>query len=327
MKKIVIFISILLIGIFAVGCAPAQVAELKFDDALPWFAYRTFASETSKYKVAKLAHIDEETTEDVAKDSYLTYTLEAIKNENGERLYSLTADFSITYSDSEYIDESYRGKTDTIKSVAKFRSDNMSAVSTTKEVKLQTSPRNSYSFSVDYTEGSANYTDADGETKTLSFEKGLYYDNEYLLYLVRAFQNTGNSLDETFELVNWYECFKSGKFKSTSMVARYYNSEGVKLSSDIIKNISDSKDDAENKATSYAIMISLSGTKTGAPIYGYYSAGAYNTSEGNVLRSSKKLLTKMITYEYTSKGEITYTTEYNLESFEPVFTNPENAES
>lgn len=323
MKKfITLLLTILCAAIICVGCAAAPQTQLseKFDKRKPWISHSTnFISETTSYKVTKNFVKDEDTKIAVNDDSsYLKYTITRSYDESGSTFYTLKTDFKIKYNDSEYIDLNFRNKTDAISSEAVFRGDNLAAVTTKKIVTLETSPQNSYSYEVDYNEGKANFT-SNNENSILTFEKGTYYDNEYLYYIIRTFKTTDGAMSETFDIINWYECFLAGKVEKTPMVAAFYKSESVAVPDNILTGFSGEGKDSQNKTIKCnTVQLRLNRVKTGAPIYLSYAATPYEETKDEVVYSSNKLLALIITFENTSRGTITFQTEYSLNDFEQI---------
>lgn len=323
MKKIIISVlSILLVAFVCVGCTNNSVPAPELDGQKPWVSSRRFKSETSTYKVAKyfmrgendLVLVNDES------QSNLTYTL--TYDDDGE-FATLTTDFRITYSNSEYIDSSYHGKTDTITSSAVFYADTLVAVSTQKEVALATDPDSSYSYTADYTNGNATVT-KNGANTDFTFARGDYIDNEYLYYYVRALNKMGNTLNETFDVVNWYECYLRGEFFTASMIASYFSEASTELGGSGLINgfSSDSKDAEANMITCTGVQIFLNSQKQGAPLEAYYSKGTFTVDENKI---AKKLLARIMNYEYTLDGIINYTTDFKLKEFNAEFlTSAEN---
>ncbi|MBE5730347.1 MAG: hypothetical protein E7350_00150 [Clostridiales bacterium] len=317
MKKIIVSVlSLLLVAFVCIGCTSNTVTAPEIDDPKPWFASRKFKSETSSYNVAKyfmrgendLVLVNDES------DSHLTHTLTLSEDSS---LLTLTTDFRITYSASEYVDSRYHGKTDTITSTAVFYPDTLYAVSTQKNVVLETEPSSSYSYSADYVGGTATIT-KNGANTEITFDRGNYIDNEYLYYYVRAMEKMGNSLNETFEVVNWYECYLRGEFFTASMVASYFGEASTELgASGLIDGFdADTKDTDANMITCTGVRIFLNSQKQGAPLEAYYSKGAFTVEEG---KTAKKLLSRIMNYEYTLDGIINYTSEYKLKDFKTEF--------
>ncbi|MCH5163726.1 MAG: hypothetical protein J1F36_01775 [Clostridiales bacterium] len=337
MKKILISImAAMLVTISCIACTGAP-ATLEMDSTLPWYAYRTFVSEKSRYNVTKYFMKDVDDKIAVTEDSYLEYTLTQSEDEGKNILYTLTANFKIKYTDSEYLDDSFHNKTDTITSTAVFRRDNLAAVYTEKTVTLETDPSSSYSFTVDYTEGTAHFTSGE-TTKDLTFEKASYIDNEYLYYYIRAMKNLGNTFSANFTVVNWYDCFignnnnanwfqtlfgsnKKIKFKTTSMTARFYQTDNIKIeNADFLAGFAaEGKDSAEQTLKCNTIQIMLSGTKTGSPLFASYASTPYETTDDDNLLSTKKILAEMHSFEYTTRGTLTYRIDYILNDFTQDF--------
>ncbi|MBR2970675.1 MAG: hypothetical protein IKC48_02635 [Clostridia bacterium] len=317
MKKLILSIlSLLLVAFACVGCTNNTVPPTKIDNPKPWFFHRNFKSETTTYNVAKyfmrgendLVLVNDESA------SHLTYTLTL---SDDAELATLTTDFRITYVASEYVDSSFHGKTDTITSTAVFYADTLYAVSTSKEVTLATDPSSSYSYSADYTSGKATIT-KNGTSTEISFNRGDYIDNEYLYYYVRAMENMGNTLNETFNVVNWYECYLKGEFFTASMIASYFSEASTELgSTDLIDGFdADTKDTEANMITCTGVQIFLNSQKQGAPLEAYYAKGAYTVEEGKL--PTRKLLARIMNYEYTLSGIINYTTEFKLKDFSAI---------
>ena len=337
MKKILISIlAVMLVATSFIGCTGAAQTTLEMDSTLPWYAYRTFVSERSTYNVTKYFMRDVDDLVPVTEDSYLDYTLTQ-SEEDGNVLYTLTADFKINYTSSEYLDDNFRGKTDTITSKAVFRRDNLTAVYTEKSAKLETAPDKSYSFTVNYTEGKAHYISGE-TTRDLTFKNASYIDNEYLYYYIRAMKNVGNTLTANFTVVNWYDCFignnsndnwfqklfgssKKIKFKTTDMVARYYQVDNIKIeNADFLSGFAaEGKDSEAQTLKCNTIQIMLNGTKTGSPLFASYAAVPYEVTEGNNLLSTKKILAEMHSFEYTTRGKLTYRIDYVLNDFNQDF--------
>lgn len=323
-KTIILLLTAICVSIFCIGCSPAIQSAPEIDEPLPWVAYvRTFVSETSSYKVTKYFMQDENNKFAVTdENSYLTYTLTQSTDETNTVLYTLKTEFSITYTNSEYISDDFRNKTDKITSEAVFRRDNLAAVYTKKEASLETAPSNSYSFTADYNECSATFTSGDAN-KTMKFAKGTYIDNEYLYFYVRAMKSVGSSMNQNFNVVNWYECFNSNKFASRGMTATYQNADAVTPGNEELGSYFVQTEGSSTKTIScLGIRIMLSGIKkTGGPLYVYYSTNPYETTDDGIVKSSKKVIAKMLNFEYTTSGIVNYSTEYILNDFTRRFTS------
>lgn len=322
MKRFSVIILFLLTAVLCLsGCAPQTTQEPELDSPVPWFALAGFKSEQTKYKATMYYSNDPEkpVTED---GSYLEFMLTE-SEENNDTVCTLTTTMSITYKDNcDLIPEAYWGKTDTVTSTSKFRKKTFAAIEAHKEVKNQTAPELDYSFDADYNEGVAHYTDGKGE-RTINFTKGNYIDNEYVFFYVRSLKSTGTpSGTATFNLVNWYECFKerNNKFFTLPMAtATSQNPLDVKIGSGFPIENFEQKNTESSAIPCYATLISLNRTQTGQPIETYYASTVYNVGESPIIKQTRKMLAKIVTHEYNTKGEYTYTLEYVLENFETLF--------
>lgn len=321
MKK---FLTIAISAIFAmlmcVGCSTETVTTPSIDDPLPWVAYRTFESETSTYKVTKSYMNDENnpTTVNDEENSFMTYSLTKYVDEQNNSLCKLETNFKIVYTNSDYLADNYKNKTDEITSVAVFRTDNLATVKSSKTVSLQSNPSASYSFEANYESGETTFV-VNGNATTLSFSKGNYIDNEFLYYYVRSMKNLGDSLNESFAIVNWYECYLKGEFATTDMIASYYTAEGVILGNASLLDgfSSDSKDTETSTVKCNLIQILLADSnKQGSPLYVYFTQSPYSI-ESN--KTAKKLIAKVRTYENTTSGIVTFRTDYTLSGFSATF--------
>lgn len=320
MKKILFLaLTALMVAISCVGCAPEEVGTPDIDSPLPWFAYRNFESESVAYNVTKNFMIDENNliTVNDTDNSFLTYTLTQHTDETNSTICTLETSFKIKYTNNEYISQEYHGKTDTITSTVVFRADNFSAISSAKTVSLESAPDKSYSYNVNYSQGIASFV-VNSNQSQITFSKGNYVDNEFLYYYVRSMKNLGSTLNETFSVVNWYECYLKGEFFSTQMIASYYSVDSVKLGdSSLLSGFdAENKDTEANTVTCNLVQIWLNGTKKGAPLYAYYTKSPYQIEAG---KQSKKLLAAVRTYENTLNGTVTYRTDFTLKSFDATF--------
>lgn len=311
-----------LLTALCVGCAstPAKVNIAK----APWDGnYRYLRAEHCEYDVTKYVG---DRTESVASGK-MTYDI----SKQGS-YYTLVMDFYITYGDSDSLEEAYKGVTDRINSTSKFRTDDLTAVSTEKNVVLQSYPENSYSYVIDYENNTSLYTDYDGKEKTLKFGKGEYFDNEYMFYYVRSLQKLSDSFTETINIVNWYDCFNAGKFKATSMIVNCSNrSEAVKLDDDLfagfVANEDNTGKDDENKTVScYDVSISINGIKTGPELHAMFSkcgfATPYVANGEDGVNTTKLVPVKYVTRETISSGYTTFYTDYVLSDFSCTIEPP-----
>lgn len=330
MKKLfTIIIACLSVAIICCGCA-GNTPQTNFDKPFPWIAHfieSEFKSETVTYKVVKyrLEGDDADNPEiPVTEDSsYMTYTISQ-DTENWQ--FVLTMDLQIVYNaDSEYMP----GTIDTIHSEAIFRADTtLAAVSTHKEVNLGSAYENSYSYTVNYPEGKAtfsNYLDmpTDTPTKELYFDgKHSYIDNEYMFYYVRAMSTVGSSLNATFDILDWYSCFMNNKVSTTPISARYQENVNVITDNEnLSKYLEQTEEEAETEeetksglkinSDTIRIMINSSDNKTGTPIYVSYTTAPFK----NNLEASYKVISKISNFESIKPRILTHRTDFTISDF------------
>lgn len=327
MKKLfTIIIACLSVAIICCGCA-GNTPQTNFDKPFPWIAHfieSEFKSETVTYKVIKY-HVDGVTDPGIPvteEDSYMTYTITQ-DTENWQ--FKLTMDFQIVYKeDSAYLTGDFQklsGATDTIHSESVFRADTLAAVSSYKEVNLESAFENSYSYTVNYTEGKAtfsNYLDMPTAkpTKELYFDgKHSYIDNEYMFYYVRAIREVGPSLSATFDIIDWYACFMNDKVSTTPIAARYQENVNVKTDnkdlSKYLEQTEESEDELKLNSDTVRIMINSSENKTGTPIYVSYTTAPFK----NNLEASYKVISQIRTFDSTKPRIVTHQTDYIISDF------------
>lgn len=320
MKKF--FIAILAVATAAlmlVGCAPTTVPQAEIG-TLPWVASRNFKAETCTYKVTKYVG---DGTEAVSTDGQLVYDVRVISDPQSEynSCYQLTMDFHLTYGNSEFVDANFRGKTDRMHSEAIFRRDTLSAVYVKKTAENMSDPSLSYSYEVDYTHPDENDKltatfNSNGETKTLKFNRGEYFDNDYMYYYVRALKKMGGSLSENINIVNWYDCFVANKFSVYPLIVSCSNNlEAVKTDPSLIDNFVSTEDGnidkQENLVNCYNVSIIISGIKTGPELLVAFSTCDYELDGDR----TKFVPLKYKTRETISSGYTTFYTESILSSY------------
>lgn len=327
MKKLLHIIPLIaVIMAMLVACTPTVTSQAKVGNK-PWQAHRDFKSEKCTYKVTKSVG---DGTENVSIDGILTYELSKIS----ESECMLTMDFFITYGNSDLLDENFRNKTDTIHSEATFKASNLTAVHTVKRADIKSDPSLSYSYEVDYVNADENnklgasFTDANGNVKQLKFDKGEYFDNDYLYYYVRALEKVSSSFSENINIINWYDSFLANKPVIYPLIARCSSTfENVKIEN---STLFDRFIDAENETTidkknqlvgCLDVIILINGIKTGPELRVAYSRSNFKVDYPDDQKPSyaKLIPVKYKTRETISSGYTTFITEYNLVDYAITF--------
>lgn len=312
MKKILLCLTLTALLAVLTACGGTTISYPAVDapSELPWRSTaRSKNDEYAVYDVTKYYGGDNQKPLTTS-DSKLSFHINLSANENSDLLCTLTYNLKMVYNDDELNGEN-KGKTDIIKAKAVFRADDLTAVYTEKQAILETDPSLNYSFVADYALGKATMGD-----KEISIPKGIYYDNEYMYYYVRAFRSIGSGTNETLHVVNWYECFLAGELRTYDLT-----SASVAKSAEMPDNIKSMYDndgiDEDGKIKCTVVQLNLTakkGSGTGSPIVlAYAESPATSTNNSLSIKSTfLKALLRIETVEYTMNGNVKAATEYTL---------------
>lgn len=299
MKKFISFILCICISLFATACTYVTSVNLTMDAVQPWTLGSNF--EECVYSVVK-----KDKNGVVVGKGQLTTTATVGGTNNNQT----TIDCDFYFSETE-------GIRDTITSTATILNSSCAAISSSKEVILQSKPEKNYRFEADYNAKKVDYYMGNSATptKTMEVAESLVLDNEAGYYIVRAFNPTDHKQGE-FLLTNLYDCYLSKRL--ASYVVSYNASEEL-LSRDNFTT--ETKDTTwsifssnniivDNKIECYKAKINRKETgKSGTPVEMWLSKKSFVGGKGRVI---VKMSTSTLSY---TTAEVEYTTEYELVSY------------
>lgn len=264
MKKIFSILIIFLLTFSFVGCSAATPTQPQLVEKMPWGSVWSNAYEELVYDIVKTNSLKENTIVANGKVSQIYSPLTT-------GISKLTTTYTMTYVDNTEIAEESAGKTDVMTSSVTVNYSTGLPIKVEKQFNI--APRknsdgnfitnNSYKYTADYATHKATISigvedktdlktfDTSLEYKTKDFEfsipDSVSYDNEYLLFAIRAFKvdtQLGSSssfyLNNVFDIYDGYSTHAmtiSYKTEAVSYDLTTKDSEGNKVS--LISNYSE----------------------------------------------------------------------------------------
>lgn len=313
MKKLISLILGCVVALTAAACA-GTTPTAPIDNPPPWCTDQSnigSSFERIRYTVEKKDVRLALTTA----TGEMTFELSAADPVEGSNYsYSqLATTSSLTFT--EYAAEADRGKTDTVSSVTVFQSEALVPVSSHKEVRL--APRDgradlSYTIDANYREGKCLRTLA-GETAELGFSGAALagvYDNEMLVYAVRAFADVRAGGSGTFKLATFFDMFADSKFAPHPMTFSC-GAEGSETALSF-PALSAFLGDDQGSVSAVSVNISISDALSGPPINVMYSLTPFKSGD----KYTRKVPVVITEYTYdVSRSELAYTTTYTISEY------------
>lgn len=318
MKKLFAIVLSIITLFSVVGCSAPEEAL-----AVDTSCWGNPANPSARYEkcVYKVEKVNAVTNQTVATGT-LTYTVDYDHTaaENNLVYSSLTADFTITYTDEAA--ELDRGKTDTVFSKTVFLASALTPAYSEKTVTLanrEGKTNESYLIKTDYAAATStlDWTACDKPDSTLSFSGeslSEVYDNETLYYTLRAFNHMKSSGSvHYFKVASMLDCHLKGKFEPTS-IKFSTNAEGYEEAL-TLPALSAYLDEA-GSLMAITATVSVDDSLSGPPIEVKYSATPFKTGESS---STGKVMVSLCTTEYDiTTQEKAFVTKYTLDGYSVV---------
>lgn len=318
MKKLSIIITAMIICFSLAACS--GTVELDFDHKKPWRIFEADSShcaETLTYKIERYSGDVSQNKLLTADTSSYTVTLsESTIDVGDEKINTATINSVMRVVYRNDIDTADRGLTDVITSSVTFRLTDFSTLYSSKRADIAQREGEedlSYDLVTDYVNRISTITYGDGSTKTMKTKSSsVIYDNETLYYLIRSLSTIESKGSASFSVVNMYENFLNGKYKSYSLnqtTSKTIDVEVDKNIYDLVKNDEDrymkENDDGTSSyyLTCYDTQISLNKTNRGPSFHSYMARGAFSYRNG----TTYKVPVALVNYTYNIRGNVTST--------------------